>query len=410
MATLTAPRPALKAQPIPWYLWCAALAVTSVTIGAHWDVSWHRSIGRDTFWTPAHMAIYLCGVLAGICCGYLILTTTILRPARMISSSVNVLGFRGPLGAFIAAWGGIAMLTSAPFDNWWHNAYGLDVKIISPPHTLLMIGIWAVCIGAMFLIVAEMNQVAAGDIAALETRAPAEAGRFHHLQWLMLYLGGLMLILSMFFRMEYTWDVRLHASTAYVSVALGTPLYFAAIHLCSRSRWAATWMSVVYSLFLIGFILILPLFPAEPKLGPVFQHITHFVPPQFPLLLIVPAIVIDLLLNRTANWDRGTNSSRANWRPWLTALVAGPLFVLSFLAVQWPFASFLMTKAAANHFIGAGNVDYGTPPWAASALRHFDHVEQGVVLWKGLLTAMVYAAISTWLGIALGRWMRKIQR
>src|SRR2546422_9886753 len=23
--------------------------------------SWHRSIGRDTFWTPAHLAIYLAG-------------------------------------------------------------------------------------------------------------------------------------------------------------------------------------------------------------------------------------------------------------------------------------------------------------------------------------------------------------
>ena len=54
---------------VPWYLWCAVLGVTSVSIGLHWDISWHRSIGRDTFWTPAHMAIYLCGVLAGICFG-----------------------------------------------------------------------------------------------------------------------------------------------------------------------------------------------------------------------------------------------------------------------------------------------------------------------------------------------------
>ena len=32
------------------------------------------------------------------------------------------------------------MITSAPFDNWWHEAYGLDVKIVSPPHTLLAMG------------------------------------------------------------------------------------------------------------------------------------------------------------------------------------------------------------------------------------------------------------------------------
>jgi hypothetical protein len=117
MATASIPSRAERGQGIPWYLWCVALAVTSVTIGAHWDVSWHRSIGRDTFWTPAHMAIYLCGVLAGICCGYLILNTTFRRPPELMASSVGVFGFRGPLGAFLAAWGGTAMLPPAPFDN-----------------------------------------------------------------------------------------------------------------------------------------------------------------------------------------------------------------------------------------------------------------------------------------------------
>ena len=54
------------------------------------------------------------------------------RNAEMRAASVKVLGLRAPLGVFLAAWGGVAMLTSAPFDNWWHNAYGLDVKIVSP--------------------------------------------------------------------------------------------------------------------------------------------------------------------------------------------------------------------------------------------------------------------------------------
>src|ERR1700752_1780272 len=82
-----------KKNNIPWYLWCAALAVTSVTVGAHWDVSWHRSIGRDTFWTPAHLAIYACGILAGIACGYLILNTTFRRVPELLASSVSVFGF-----------------------------------------------------------------------------------------------------------------------------------------------------------------------------------------------------------------------------------------------------------------------------------------------------------------------------
>jgi hypothetical protein len=47
-----------RTASVPWYIWFGVLAVTSASIGGAWDVSWHRSIGRDSFLTPAHMAIY----------------------------------------------------------------------------------------------------------------------------------------------------------------------------------------------------------------------------------------------------------------------------------------------------------------------------------------------------------------
>src|SRR5580658_6145962 len=72
-----------RPPPIPWYLWAGVLAVTSSSIGGAWDVSWHRSIGRDTFWTPAHMLIYACGVLAGIICSWLIVKATFLRDGEL---------------------------------------------------------------------------------------------------------------------------------------------------------------------------------------------------------------------------------------------------------------------------------------------------------------------------------------
>jgi len=389
MATLTRPLPAVarSSSHIPWYLWCSALAVTSVTIGAHWDVSWHRSIGRDTFWTPAHIAIYMCGVLAGIACGYLIFSTTFRSDSPMRANSVRVLGFTGPLGAFVAAWGGVAMLTSAPFDNWWHNAYGLDVKIVSPPHTLLVAGVFGVEIGALFLIMAAVNR--AQDDAALHRR----------LQLMLLYVAGMMMVLTMFFRMEYTLQIFLHRSSAYVSVAIGVPLYLGAVWKASRNRWACTWMTAIYMLFLIGLMLILPLFPAEPKLGPVFQQVTHFIPAQFPLLMIVPAILLDLL------WAKIGDRNKL-----LVSLVSGPVFVLGLVAAEWPFASFLMTKAAENRFFGTGYHDYGTPSWSAEVMKHFVAPEHGVALWSGLAQASLYAAISVWLGLLLGDWMRKIQR
>ena len=51
---------------IPWYVWCCVLSALSAVVGSAWDISWHETVGRDTFWTPAHMMIYLSGVLAGI--------------------------------------------------------------------------------------------------------------------------------------------------------------------------------------------------------------------------------------------------------------------------------------------------------------------------------------------------------
>ncbi|KAA6459175.1 hypothetical protein DYQ86_18120 [Acidobacteria bacterium AB60] len=389
MATLTRPLPAVarSSSHIPWFLWCCTLAVTSVTIGAHWDVSWHRSIGRDTFWTPAHLAIYLCGVLAGIACGYLIFSTTFRTDSPLRASSVRVLGFTAPLGAFLCAWGGVAMITSAPFDNWWHNAYGLDVKIVSPPHTLLITGVFGVEIGALFLIMAAMNR--AQDNLALQRR----------LQLMLLYIAGLMTVLTMFFRMEYTWDIFLHSAGAYISVAIGVPLYFSAIWKASRSRWACTWMTGIYMAFMIAMILILPLFPAEPKLGPVYQAVTQFIPPKFPPLIIVPAFLLDLL------WARIGNRNKL-----LVSLVSGPVFVFALVAAEWPFASFLMSKASENRFFATGFHDYGIPSWSAEVTRHFINPEHGLILWRGLGMASLYAAISVWLGLLLGEWMRKIQR
>jgi hypothetical protein len=380
-----------SAAAVPWYVWCGVVAITSAAIGGAWDVSWHRSIGRDTFWTPAHLAIYACGVLAAIACGYLIFATTFGSSESLKRISVKVLGFRAPLGAFVAAWGGIAMLTSAPFDNWWHAAYGLDVKIVSPPHTLLILGIRAVGVGVLFLILAAMNRASGAGAAG-------EKG-FHSLQRLFLYLGGLIISGQMFFLMEYTWDVSLHGSTAYVAMAIGVPVALAMISRASQHRWAATIAASVYTIFVIGEILILPLFSAQPKLGPVYFPVTHFVPAKFPILIIAPALALDLLWKRTRSW-----------KSWQVALLSGLVFVAVLVAVEWPFASFLMTPAAANRFFGTIYFDYNSPSWGVDRMRQFWEPEHGAALFRGFAIAAICGSISTWIGLGFGGWMRKVQR
>jgi hypothetical protein len=381
---------------VPWFVWFGALAVTSSSVGGAWDVAWHRSIGRDTFWTPAHLAIQACGVMAAIICGYLILVNTFGRSARQRAASVNVLGFRAPLGAFIAAWGGIAMITSAPFDNWWHAAYGLDVKIVSPPHTLLILGVRAVAVGILFLILAAMNRVSSGNL--LDNTLSGEQ-TFKNLQRLFLYIGGLIVSGQMFFLMEYTWDVRLHSVSAYIAMGIAVPLIFAILSQASRYKWAATATAAVYMIFTISEILILPLFPAQPKLGPVFNPVTHLIPAKFPILIFVPALALDLLWQKT----------RA-WKPWKVALASGFLFIAVLTIVEWPFASFLLSKASENRFFGTIYFDYNSRPDGLDRLRRFIEPDNGVTLYLGLLRAAIYASIGTWIGLSFGRWMRSVQR
>jgi hypothetical protein len=162
---------------VPWYLWVSALAVTSAYTGGYWDISWHRSIGRDSFWSAPHIAIYACGVLAGISSAYLIFATTFGRDASLRDVSVRIWGLRGPLGAFISAWGGVAMLVSAPFDDWWHNAYGLDVKIISPPHMVLAAGFFGIELGTVMLLLAFMNRASSRCGAPCSGCSSTSAGR-----------------------------------------------------------------------------------------------------------------------------------------------------------------------------------------------------------------------------------------
>ena len=92
-------------------------------------------IRRDLSGAPPHVAIYRCGVLAGVSSAYLILTTTWGRTTNRDRRRVRSSGaFAGRWALSLPAWGGAAMLASAPFDDWWHSAYGLDVRSSPAPH------------------------------------------------------------------------------------------------------------------------------------------------------------------------------------------------------------------------------------------------------------------------------------
>jgi len=378
---------ASRASAIPWYVWSSAIAVTSTTFGLYWDISWHSGIGRDTFWTPAHLAIQLGAVITGICCAYLILHTTFSTDQVAHEHSVRIWGFRGPLGAFVAAWGGFCMLTSAPFDNWWHNSFGLDVMILSPPHVVLLIGMFVMGLGGLILTTGQMNR---------------SVGAAHEkLTGILLYSGSLLLCLLMMLGYEYIGDPTLmHSAIFYRVLGMIAPAVLIGVSRASGHRWASTVVAAIYTVLWLAANLIFPLFPAHAKLGPVFTPITHMVPLGFPVLLLPGAFVLDLVLNRFSR-------TRDLWK----AAIAAAAFLASSAAVNWPFAYFMMSPYARNRVFAMNEFTYSVPPsqyHLAWELQAYERTR--MEFWIGIGIALVATAISARIGMLWGDWMHRIRR
>src|SRR5712664_2757502 len=140
----------------------AVIGLACLPIGLLWDVSHHSTIGRDTFWTPAHIIIQLGGIVPALLFAAIAFKTTFRGTPAERAASVSFWGFRAPLGVWVTIWGAMAMVTSAPFDDWWHNRYGLDVKIVSPPHAILGLGMFAVGMGILLFVFSSQNRARSG--------------------------------------------------------------------------------------------------------------------------------------------------------------------------------------------------------------------------------------------------------
>ena len=377
----------IRAKSVPWYIWSSLIAVTSTTVGLYWDISWHIGIGRDTFWTPAHLAIQFGAVITGVSCAYLILHSMFSANGTLSENSVKIWGFRGPLGAFIAAWGGFCMLTSAPFDNWWHNSFGLDVMILSPPHVVLLIGIFVMGLGGLTLTASQMN------IANEHNR--------ERLNRMVLYGGALLFSLLYMLALEYIGDQTLmHSAIYYRVLGMIAPVVLVGIARASGSRWAASTVAAIYTGLWLAGNWIFPLFPAQAKLGPVFTPITHMVPLGFPVLVLPGAVVLDLVLDHFSGHSDTWN-----------AVVGGTGFLAVSLAVNWPFTYLMMSPYARNWFFAMNEFGYDMPPsqyHLAWTLRAYEktHAE----FWTGILIALVATILSTRIGMLWGGWMRRVRR
>jgi hypothetical protein len=380
------------AWTIPWPLYAVVLASTCIVVGLIWDVSWHRTVGRDTFWTLAHVLEQLAAVIAGLSCGWLVLKTTFAGSPEEKARSVRFWRlFQGPLGAWVCIWGTLMMITSAPFDNWWHNAYGLDVKIISPPHMILAWGMMGIQIGAMLLTLSAQN------------RTSDEDQRMYSMMHA--YTAGILItMIATVIQEDASVGNQMHAAKFYAITAWTIPLFLVGLSRASRLKWPATTITAIYSAITLAMMWILQLFAATPKLAPIYNPVTHMIPPAFPLLIIVPAFAVDLLMRK---FGRGHD--------WKLSILLGLTWVAVMLAAHWFWAEFLVSPGARNFIFGADQWSYTDRlgPWR---YQYWNLDVNAAGKWsplgfsKGIAAAVLLGIVSSRLSLFWGSGMAKVKR
>lgn len=121
-------------------------ALFVVLAAGSWDIWWHAAIGRDSFWEPPHILLQA-GVLV------------------IIAAAAY-----GWWHARTRSWQWIALAAlvvplSAPFDELWHRAYGVEnltspLVVWSPPHVVLILGLLAVGVLLLPLLGRDADPVA----------------------------------------------------------------------------------------------------------------------------------------------------------------------------------------------------------------------------------------------------------
>lgn len=358
----------MKREGLPLSHIVASSAVAAVVLGYLWDYSWDATIGKDSFWSPPHLLSYVASVIAGLTGVFLVLRSAV-----------------RPIGAWMLIWGGVAVQAAALLDPWWQTAYGFHGgSWLGPPQALLTAGTLALHAGALLLIAAWQNRT--GRVSPFFAIS-----------------GGMLLAFLVSLNTEVAWPNLHHTGLFYEVMAILIPFALVAF---SRAgfvfgRYPATFAALVYMGVICLLVWLFPLYPAKPLLGPIYYPIDHLLPPIFPLLLALPALAIDHLARRR-DLSVGTE--------WGLALACGLAFLAIFAAVQWPFASFLLSPSADNWLFAGGGKHW---PFyfevGDGATKFWGQTKIPMTAGSAVLAA-VFAMISARIGWWWGDWMGAVRR
>jgi len=357
------------------FLWALLVAAAAITIGLIWDLSWDMSFGRDSFWSPPHLAVNAGGALAAAAALFWALRAT----RRGDPAAVGLGPVRMPLGAALVLWGSIGMLTSGALEIAWSRAYGMTFGAWTPPQVLFTIAVSAVLAGVLL--------VAVSHGARRPRLAEAVA-------------AGLALTFAALVLSPYSLPNLQHSALFFLLSSAVFPLLLAWTARAGPTRYAATRAAAIYTATVCVMIWILPLVPARALIGPVFEKVDHMVPPRFPLLLVAQAFMFDRVL---------AGKGRAEKGGWKRSADLGVLFVVSFVLIQWIFAAFLLSPASDNEFFAGGGRHWPFYVDIGEERRQFwDAAGPLTTLTAG--ACVVVATLAAWIGLLLGRFTEGLKR
>jgi hypothetical protein len=192
-------------QASAWTILCLMLFGE---LGLAWDRRWHDYVGRDQFWIPPHIMMYTGVAGSGLIALFVVLLDTRRYYQKKAgvddSSTVRILRFfHAPLGFTLLGFGMLTDLIAAPFDNYWHELYGVDVTLWTPFHLMGVLGAITAGLGIIYTFASE---------AAYERQVEHSSSRFlglNRLEW------GFLLLLAAF------QELLLPAVTAFIPLSLG---------------------------------------------------------------------------------------------------------------------------------------------------------------------------------------------
>jgi len=224
-----------------------------------WDAWWHSFLGRESFWSPPHLLLYLSTIVTIL---------TALYAWRKYKTKQW-------------KWLGIVLLLvplSAPFDELWHRAFGVEelssVLILwSPPHIVLILSL----LGAFVLL-----------LPILKKNQDIVKQRFFG----SLVLAGIFSLLSIlvvpFAPINSPWNLIGFWGAGVMSFVVVLVLFFARYYLPSFGRTTLT-AFVILVLVSIGF--------AEATSSGVTDVAPHTHAPGWLIILslLLPAVFLDII-------------------------------------------------------------------------------------------------------------------